>query len=186
VKGVDVVEVWGMKKLLPRPDAIKEWNKFLKQYPVVIIKSCFPSSQIESISSDAQNDRKKTVEGYKMLWRTMISDFAKKPDNFFVLWTNAPLARNATTLESAKYSDMFCRWAKDTLAAGLDQTFGAFPENVHVFDFFHLLAGEDGILRDSFAKSLKDSHPNSAATEFAAPVFVKEVFDAAMYYEKNR
>ena len=37
-------------------------------------------------------------------------------------------------------SHQFCIWAKDTLAAGNDLIFGDFPENVYVFDSFHLLA----------------------------------------------
>lgn len=186
IKGIDVIQVWGLKKLLPRPNANKEWNNFLNEYPVVIIKSCFPSSAIEAVNHDDQHVAKKTVEGYKTSWRTIVSEMANKPSNFFVLWTNAPLSRNATTPVQAKYSDMFCRWAKDTLAVGLDQVFGPFPKNVYVFDFFHYLAGDDGILKDEYAKSLSDSHPNSAATEFVAPIFVKEVFDAALQYEKNR
>ncbi len=99
------------------------------------------------------------------------------------MWTNAPLVASQTNDEQAGLSDAFCRWAKDTLAAGLDPLFGGFPQNVYVFDFFHKLAGADGKLPAQYASSTDDSHPNAAATEIVAPQLVDEVFDAAIAYE---
>ena len=105
------------------------------------------------------------------------------PDNFFVIWTNAPLEFYSTNTSEALLSKQFCAWAKDTLAQGLDPEFGAFPPNVYVFDFFHKLTGSNGIMLEMYAASHGDSHPNSAATQLVAPQFVQEIFNAAIAYE---
>jgi hypothetical protein len=80
-------------------------------------------------------------------------------------------------------SNLFCHWAKDTLAAGLDPVAGVFPDNVHVFDFFHALADTDGFLPDMYRTESGNSHPNAAATALVAPQLVSELFDAAIAYE---
>jgi hypothetical protein len=100
-----------------------------------------------------------------------------------VIWTNAPLVVSAD--DRARSADEFCRWAKDTLAAGLDVAFGPFPKNVYVFDFFHKLAGGDGKLPLTYAVNSEDSHPNAVATTVVAPKLVQEVFDAAIAYENS-
>ena len=105
------------------------------------------------------------------------------PDNFFIIWTNAPQVAGATNDNSALLSDSFCGWAKDTLTKGLDAEFGKFPENVHVFDFFHKLAGTDGKLKLQYARGNSDSHPISAGTALVAPQLVNEVLDAATTFE---
>jgi hypothetical protein len=159
---------------------------YLNDYPIVVIKSCFPSSSISGIgsSSDTANPAGKTVANYKWHWRSIVEKMRSIPETFFVIWTNAPLVASQTNDQQALLSDAFCRWAKDTLANGLDYMFGQFPENVYVFDFFHKLAGQEGKLQPQYAASSGDSHPNAAATALVAPQFVKEVFDAAIQYEQ--
>jgi hypothetical protein len=105
------------------------------------------------------------------------------PENFFVIWTNAPLEPYSTTSEEAALSKSFCSWAKDTLAMGLDPLFGAFPQNVYVFDFFHKLTGDNGMMLSMYAAGAGDSHPNAAATALVAPQFVEEIFNASIGYE---
>jgi hypothetical protein len=127
----------------------------------------------------------KTIYNYKWHWRNIIRKMELHPENFFVIWTNAPLAAGQTDDNSALLSDSFCRWAKDTLAKGLDAEYGTFPVNVYVFDFFHKLVGSDGKLPLKYALSNDDSHPNSDATALVAPQLVKEVLDAAALYESK-
>ena len=157
----------------------------LETQPVIVIKSCFPSSSLDGYGSaaDTLNPTDKTVANYKWHWRNFIRVMEKHSGTFFVVWTNAPLVAGATNDEQAALSDAFCRWAKDTLAQGLDPAFGSFPQNVYVFDFFHKLAGADGKLPAELASSSGDSHPNAAATALVAPQFVDEIFDAAIAYE---
>ncbi|HRY32591.1 MAG TPA: hypothetical protein P5531_06460 [Bacteroidales bacterium] len=153
--------------------------------PILMIKSCYPCSSIvsEGQPSDTLNPTLKSVYNYKWHWRNFVSVMAGHPEHFFVIWTNAPLVQNATNYAEAQRSHRFSKWAKDTLAAGLDPVYGPFPPNVYVFDYFHKVANAQGFLNPVYAVSAWDSHPNAAATQLVAPQLVNETFDAAIAYE---
>lgn len=165
---------------------VEDIRPILDANRIVIIKSCFPSSQIAGYgkAADTLTPTLKTVWNYKWHWRSILKVMRQRPTNFFVIWTNAPLVASVTNDLQAIRADQFCRWAKDTLAQGLDPQFGPFPANVYVFDFFHKLAGTDGKVPLTYASSDSDSHPNGLATQLVAPQFVSEVFDAALRYER--
>jgi hypothetical protein len=158
---------------------------YLPNNKIIVIKSCFPSSSMSGPGSpaDTLNPWEKSVYNYKWHWRHIVQVMRAHPENFFVIWTNAPLEPYSTNASEALYSKQFCAWAKDTLAQGLDPKFGAFPQNVYVFDFFHKLTGPNGMMLSMYAASPGDSHPNSAATQLVAPQFVQEIFNASISYE---
>jgi hypothetical protein len=166
-------------------DGSNDIRPFLASYPVVMIKSCFPSANMSGLGSNADSlsPTVKSVANYKWHWRSLVSVMKGRPQNFFIIWTNAPQVAGSTNASEAALSNSFCRWAKDTLAAGLDPIAGAFPKNVFVFDFFHILAGTNGMLPLTLASGSSDSHPNAAATTLATPQLVTQLFDAAMAYE---
>ncbi|OFX32769.1 MAG: hypothetical protein A2X08_06910 [Bacteroidetes bacterium GWA2_32_17] len=167
------------------PSPITGIDFYTPNNKIIVIKSCFPSSSITSIgqASDTLNPTDKTIYNYKWHWRNIVNVMKVHPSNFFVIWTNAPLEINSTNLSEAGFSDIFCKWAKDTLAQGLDSEFGAFPSNVYVFDFFHKITDAMGVELPQYASGPGDSHPNAVATELVAPQFVQEVFNASIYYE---
>ena len=108
------------------------------------------------------------------------------PDKFFVIWTPAMYTPANTPPGGYILGDAFASWMTDTLAAGIDpiynSRYGAFPSNVHIYDHFH---NTDSLtyLPLSLAVSPTDNHLNAAATELLAPLFVNDVFDAAIQYE---
>lgn len=158
---------------------------YMNSNKILVIKSCFPSSEMigRGQPSDTLTPAQKTVYNYKWAWRNIVNIMAQRPQNFFAIWTNAPLVEASTNASQAALSKEFCTWAKDTLAMGLDPVMGAFPPNVYVFDFFGKLTNPNGFLKPEYAVSLWDSHPNMAATNLIAPQFVSEIFDAAIAYE---
>ncbi len=169
-----------------------EWNTsftdiqyYLDNYKILVVKSCFPSSEIDSWGqeSDTIDPTYKTVMNYKWHWRHILTVMQSHPDHFFVIWTNAPLEVTSTNSAQAMLAKKFCTWAKDTLAAGLDPVFGTFPPNVYVFDYFNKTAGSDGMELPQYVTGPGDSHPNGAATDHIAPQFVNEIFWAAIEYE---
>ena len=168
-------------------DADADIKPFLQANKIIIIKSCFPSSSMEVLGKDDDTlqPTKKTIPNYKWHWRNMIGAMKAHPECFFVIWTNAPLVASATNDQQAMISHKFCKWAKDTLPTEISPGYGEFPKNVYIFDFFHKLVGTDNKLQAKYAASADDSHPNGAATELAAPQFVKEVCNAAIAYEKS-
>jgi hypothetical protein len=154
---------------------------------IVVIKSCFPSSWIDSPghASDTLTPTEKTIYNYKWHWRHIIDVMKKHPENFFVIWTNAPVVAGQTDATMAGNAKKFCQWAKDTLAKGYDTKVGAFPKNIFVFDYFSKLTDANGYELLQYAVNSGDSHPNSAATALVAPQFATEIFNAALAYEQS-
>lgn len=167
------------------PSPVTGIGYYLPDHPVIVIKTCFPASSMTGPGqpSDTLSPWVKSVYNYKWHWRHIIRVMESHPDNFFAIWTNAPLEPYSTSSSEAFYSREFSRWAKDTLSTGNDPVFGPFPPNVCVFDFFGKLTGPDGMMLSSYAAGPGDSHPNAAATALVAPQFVNEIFDAAISYE---
>ncbi len=158
---------------------------YYNTYGIIMIKSCFPSSAIESIGqpSDTLEPTLKTIYNYKWHWRHIINAMRAQPNIFFVIWTNAPLVEAETNPTQAALSRQFCIWAKDTLAQGLDPVFGQFPRNVYVFDFFRKLTDSNGFMLLQYATAYNDSHPNAAATQLVAPQLVQEIFNAYLSWK---
>ena len=104
------------------------------------------------------------------------------------MWTPAmytPLNRHQN---GYPLGEAFAYWMKDTLAAGIDpiynSRYGAFPENVHIYDHFNN-ADSLTYLPLSLAVSPIDNHLSAEATELLAPLFVNDVFDAAIAFESR-
>jgi hypothetical protein len=165
--------------------AFTDINFYLASNKIIVIKSCFPSSAMEALGApaDTLDPYYKSVYNYKWHWRHIIKVMENHPDRFFAIWTNAPLEMASTSSSAAGLSKLFCKWAKDTLAKGLDTEYGPFPANVYVFDFFSKLTDANGIMQNQYRTSESDSHPNGSATDLVAPQFVSEIFDAAIAYE---
>jgi hypothetical protein len=167
------------------PSPVTGIGYYLPGNRIIVIKSCFPSSAMSGtgLPDDTLSPDMKTMVNYKWHWRHIVKVMKSHPENFFVIWTNAPLEPGSTNADEAALSEWFCTWAKDTLAAGLDPVLGLFPGNVYVFDFFHKLTGPNGMMLSQYAAGPGDSHPNAAATALVAPQFVQEIFNASIGYE---
>jgi hypothetical protein len=196
--GADAVS---MEKIYPYPTIGNEWNDWHivfdngaidsylddQNYDILILKTCYFSSDIYggwgNPADTTENLTRRTVSLYKWAWRSILTKMAAHPEKFFVIWTNPPRLKSKTTSQQATLSNAFCTWAKDTLAAGLDVTYGAFPSNVYVFDYFHLVDSSYYLPVALADGGPDEDHPNATCSELVAPIFVKEVFDAAIFYE---
>ncbi len=128
----------------------------LMQYDVIIFKSCFPVSNIES---DEQ------LNQYKSYYRTIINRMDRYPNKTFIIVTQPPLVPNDTSPAAAKRARVFTSWLKsDGFLKG--------RKNVYVFDFFGLLAGGDNMLKSQYRVGRHDSHPNDRANREIGPKFV--------------
>jgi len=168
-------------------DPNNDIQPYLQDNKIIVIKSCYPSSLIvgEGSPSDTLNPEIKSIYNYKWHWRSIVQVMQQHPENFFAIWTNAPNHGG-----NGELSHQFCKWAKDTLATGNDPTFGDFPDNVYVFDFFHKLAseGSNWLLPDSLSYwngTYYENHPGGRATNLVAPLFVQEIFNAVIAYEES-
>lgn len=183
---VNLDNEWNTWDNIFRGTSSESIETFLQTNKILMVKSCYPSSAIigQGVASDTLTPAKKTIYNYKWHWRNILKVMKNHPENFFIIWTNAPLTQNTTSPQSATWAKQFCVWAKDTLANGLDPLFGAFPLNVYVLDYFSKLADTNGYLPLQYAVSATDPHPNAASTQLVAPQLVQEMFDNSIQYEQ--
>jgi hypothetical protein len=137
----------------------------LMEHEVIMLKSCFPNSQITS------NEQLQKFKDYYISVRAFMQ---KHPEKLFIILTQPPLNPAETNLENAARARQLADWMKS-------EDFIQGTPNLAVFDFFDLLAEDDGtssefnMLRAAY-RTANDSHPNQAANETIAPLlsdFVK-------------
>lgn len=154
-------------------------DQFYNDYPVIVIKTGYPTTQYTT-----NND---SVEACKSHWRFIISKMRDHPNNFFVLWTGYPSSSDGHSDRAALTND-FVHWATDVLAVGND-SFGPMPDNVYIFDSFHVLASSsDGYcdpIYGSGSEGPGGDHPSNEAVADFDPVFVNATFDAAIAFEEH-
>jgi len=131
-----------------------------KTKDVIIFKHCFPVSNIQSEleTPDIDSDIK-TLGNYKMQYEALkekVHDFA---DTKFIIWTGAVQVKAAITEEEAIRAKEFVRWVIEEW----DQP----DDNIFLWDFYHLETEGGLYLKDDYAVSSSDSHPNR---EFAGRV----------------
>jgi len=136
-------------------------------YDVVIFKSCFPSSNIDS---DAM------FQEYQRYFLSMRDVMDQHPDTLFIPFTTPPLVPNETSTENAARAR---RWAEYLTS---DEYLAGHP-NIQVFDFFSHLADENGFLRAEYRSDEWDSHPNEIANRAVGPVLVTFVDQAVREFE---
>ncbi len=136
------------------------------QFDVIIFKSCFPSSDIQS---------EEMLEEYRSYFLAMRDVMDMYPDHIFIPFTPPPLVPNSTTPENAARAR---RWAEYLTS----EEYLAGHPNIFVFDFFNLLADESGYLRAEYRSDEWDSHPNELANQTIGPLFVAFVDNAVRSY----
>jgi len=134
----------------------KELYDFVMKYDQIIIKSCYPNSNIKSIS---ELDR--TKKHYTQI-ATHFVQLGKK----LIIMTSPPLRPTSTTPESASRARNLADW----LAL---ENFGS---NISVFDFFSLLASDGNVLKKEYRRLIwLDNHPNAKASREVAPKLVAKI-----------
>lgn len=130
-------------------DPTKDYTlKSILGYDIIIFKNCYPTTRIDS-------DQR--LERYKKHYLVMRDVFDKHKDKTFILFTPPPLRKERTKSEYAQRAQEFAKWLSS-------EKYTKGHPNIHVFNFFDLLAGEDGTLRRDYCRKLPwDSHPNKKA-----------------------
>jgi len=156
----------GLARIFSQPQLPLPLNALsgLLQHEVIILKSCFP---ISDILSDQQ------LLDLEADYRTVRDAMAHHPEKILILMTPPPLNPAATDSEAAARARELASWLQSD---GFLQGYA----NVFVFDFYGLLAEADpeapdhNMLKESYRQG-GDSHPNRLANETIGPIFVKAV-----------
>ncbi|MBN2472454.1 MAG: hypothetical protein JXN59_17135 [Anaerolineae bacterium] len=132
------------------------------EYDVIAFKSCYPNADI---FDDGM------LETYKEYYLEIRDIMDQHPDKLFIPFTIPPLVPNQTSPDAAARA---MEWAAFLTS---DEYLEGHP-NIVTFDFFSLLADENGYLREAYRVSEDDSHPNPLANETVGPLFVEFVVQA--------
>jgi len=163
---------------------IRCFDWFISNYNVIIFKHCFPGAGIEADNgTPLVSSGIKTIANYKLQYRALRSLMDSYPGNKFIVWTLAPLHRNATDTESAARAREFVNWVKNDW---LTEDSKSHP-NIYVFDFFGYAAESNPAPVNGKVNCLKyeyegshdgnDSHPNATANATIMPLFGQFIVD---------
>lgn len=130
--------------------------KQILNYDIIAFKNCYPTTRITS-DQQLEDD----IRYYKI-----IRDSLKKyPSKQFVILTPPPARKETTNIENSKRTTKLINWLNS-------KEFSQDIPNIHVFDFYSLLADENGFLKKEYTRLLPwDSHPNKKANKAIAPIF---------------
>jgi hypothetical protein len=138
------------------------------KYDVIVWKHCFPVSQIEADTGEADvASSEKRAENYKLQYAALKTKLNAFPKTKFIVWTGAALVKSETDEAAARRAKAFFEWVR--------KTWDAPGDNIFIWDF-HTLETEGGLyLRQAYAAG--DSHPNEAFSKTVAPLFCQRVVD---------
>lgn len=139
----------------------------LMQYDIIIFKSCYPNSNIESDEQLAQ------YQAYYLSIRDRMDQY---PNKLFILLTIPPEVPGNSDAQAVARARTFANWLQST------EYLSRHP-NVRVFDFFDLLAGEDNFLRSDYRFDNYDGHPNEQANRDIGPIFIDFVDQAIRSFQ---
>lgn len=138
-----------------------EIRDFILSYEIIIIKSCYPNSNLKSDEE---------LESVKDHYRSITRFFTEYPDKKLLLLTSPPLRKLMTTSPAAHRAKSLSEWlmAQD------------FAPNIEVLDFYGYLTDDLGTLKRAYGRLLPfDSHPNKQASIDVAVPFLQAIEDLA-------
>jgi hypothetical protein len=141
-----------------------------KQYQVIIFKHCYPVSHIHADKDSADiNSDYKSLSNYKLQYAALRDKLHEFPDTKFILFTGAAEVKPGVPEDEAKRSKEFFTWVTDEWDLPGD--------NIHLWDFYSLET-EGGIyLRDEYAVSPNDPHPNGDFAGKAVQLLFNRIVD---------
>ncbi|WP_321373620.1 T9SS type A sorting domain-containing protein [uncultured Draconibacterium sp.] len=156
-------------------------------FDIIIWKHCFPGAGIKDGGAEGNiNSSNKTIANYKLQYQALRDKMDELPNTHFIVWTLAPLHRLATNEEDAARAGEFVDWVKNQWLYEDSND----HLNIHIFDFFGIVAQTEENPDHGFQYSMKydfershensDSHPNTVANETAGPLFAQFIIDVAM------
>jgi hypothetical protein len=146
----------------------------LMQHEVIMLKSCYP---VSDIGSDEE------LEEFKEYYLEMRSIMDQHPDKIFILLSQPPLNPARTNPEIAARARAFADWLES------DAYLNGHP-NVYTFNLFGYLAENEpnapdyNMLRSQYRNG-KDSHPNRIANESIGPNLVEFVIGVIEDYRSS-
>lgn len=139
-------------------------------YDLIVFKHCFPVSAVEEDTGTPDvGSSEKRIENYKLQYDALKKKMHEFPGTKFLVWTGAAQVRKATDEASASRAKRFFDWVKNEWDEPGD--------NIFVWDFYGLETEGGLYLKDEYAESPSNSHPNKKFAETAAPLLCRRITD---------
>jgi len=141
-----------------------------KDYDVVIWKHCYPVGNIKAdTGSPDVNSEEKRLENYKLQYEALKTKMHEFPDTRFIVWTGAALVKSWTNEDEAKRTRQFFDWVKSEWDEPND--------NIYLWDLYELETEGGLFLKEEFAMTPNNPHPNNKFSGKAATLFSQRVVD---------
>jgi hypothetical protein len=141
-----------------------------KKYDIVIWKHCFPVGNIEEdVGESDVNSEIKRLENYKVQYEALKEKMKKFNQTKFIIWTTPSLVEKKTTEEKASRLKEFYNWVKNEWDEKGD--------NIYLWDFYELETVGGLYLKNEYATSQENSHPNKTFSKKVAPYFCQRIVD---------
>ena len=164
--------------------SFKEYFLDSDTFGVIQVKVCY-ASQAEITTYGVPSDTGTTnisILNFQWYVRRIVTVMESYPNKFFIFWNIPPIVPTDHQAADAARLRWFNKWMVDTLATGIDTSYGSFPQNVFVFDYFEIVDSAN-FLPLTYADAADDSHPNGACSDVVAPLYVDQVFDAIVAFD---
>ena len=164
----DYWNIW-VKNAGPRPFKGEPTLEMLTpQYDVIVLKHCFPVSNIEADAgaADVASDAKR-LGNYKLQYGALKKKLREFSKVRFIVWTGAAQVKNDIDAASARRAKAFFDWVRTEWDEKGD--------NLFLWDFYRLETAGDLYLKASYASG--DAHPNEVFSRRVAPLFCQRIVD---------
>lgn len=144
------------------------------EYNIIMLKHCFPVCNIQAEADSINvNSDVKTLKNYKLQYEALKEKFLQFPNTKFIVWTGAAQVRSTLTKEEAERCKEFFSWVTEEWDNDGD--------NIYIWDFYQIETEGELYLKDEFATSATDSHPNKVFSAKAVSLLFNRILDIAFY-----
>lgn len=141
-----------------------------KQYQVISFKHCYPVSNIKADQDSPSIDSDyKSLANYKLQYNALRDKMHEFPNTKFILWTGAVRVKSALSEDEALRAREFFTWVKEEWDLPED--------NIFIWDFYELETEGGLYLKDEYATSDTDSHPNTVFASKAVGLVFNRIVD---------
>ena len=154
---------------------------------IVMFKSCFPNSDIDSDGSSPGKplSKQRTIENYKAVFIGIGKELRKYPGTLFIYMTFPPLVPAETSIENAARARAFNNWLIEVCLPDYYAQSGL--NNFAIFDLFGALSDQDNFLRSAYRRSdPHDAHPNNLANHDVTHEFMQFIRPILSKWLKER
>ena len=141
-----------------------------KNYQVIIFKHCYPVCNIGTENGDAEiNSDYRSISNYKLQYLALREKLLEFPATKFIIFTGAAQARSNIQEDSARRAREFFKWVVEEWDLPGD--------NIYIWDLYSLETEGGLYLRDEYAISAGDSHPNDEFAAKASELLFSRIID---------